>query len=219
MFHHRFESQSNIQSGSFFLKLVVCVLILFTFVSCSDDNTESNDDGFNDSQTVDTMNAEQGTNMQGDELPLNGREDGTKEAGEEQQGETRDDTIGEDDTSSSVVSVTVATIAEHIKVGMSQEEVEAFLGDAHQEVVASFDGVPAWRYDMTDQEGYSYDEETDNPDMEGLRKQDVDLQVFIYFDVEGTEVTGYTVYQNDGEGQIEAFYLFENGVTKWEQIE
>lgn len=159
-----------------------------------------------DTDGENTGNEENGADPAGSET-----ENGAQEAG------SGNETDAEDSGNETDVSAIADQIRSDIKIGSSEEDVTGLLGDANQVVETAMDGATAWRYDFPAKEEYTYDSETDTPDLDSLKNGNLNLQAFIIWDEEG-KVKGYSLYQPDGEGNVQVIHLLEDGTEKEETI-
>lgn len=98
-----------------------------------------------------------------------------------------------------------------LQLGMNEEQVKAVFGDKYDRVVNAMSGDPSWRYDFG-KEGYRFKPQkglegtdTAHPDTDGLRKGDVNVQLFIDWSPEKT-IRNYAIYAADPQGNITEFH-------------
>ncbi len=108
-------------------------------------------------------------------------------------------------------------IKNSLTVGMTQEEVIHLFGESYHIVdpVLAQPG-PVWRYDLGTQEDYEYDAIADSIDLEGLREQQVQYQLFLNWS-EKERLEHYTIYYADGAGIYE-YRMRANGESETTQI-
>lgn len=113
--------------------------------------------------------------------------------------------------------VRMEQLHKEIIVGSTQEELFAWLGDTFTEVSSVMDGSAIWRFDFGADPLYDYKAPNDAPDLQGLREGAVTLQIFVMPDDSGN-VLEYTAYEADSDGNIQVYYLFEDGSRKIDTI-
>ncbi|MBP1154370.1 MULTISPECIES: hypothetical protein [unclassified Paenibacillus] len=108
--------------------------------------------------------------------------------------------------------VSIDYIKNHLKMDMTQDQVEALFGAKYTEVTNAMEGNMMWRYDLGAKPGYSYSGEMDSVDLEGLNNQSITIQLFIDWS-EDNDVDHYSfLYLKDG--QINEYRVFHDGLVK-----
>ncbi|GEM_PF-2141068 len=121
-------------------------------------------------------------------------------------------------TEPAALPFTVAELEAGMSIGMTQEEVIELIGENYAEVTIAMDNTEGWRYDIGAAEDYSLEETMDFVDIEGIKRGDVPLQIFVSFDSAST-VYGYSAYQLEDDGSITVYQWFENGESKTDTIQ
>lgn len=145
-----------------FLLGLCTLLLMFILAACNGDDENKNKEALNDEVSVSSNGQTSSVaDMNKDLVEQSEHLDSTANTVNEQDS---DEVVEED------AVFTISSLNSKIKVGTTAEEVVEFLGEAQKVVTSTFDGSPTWRYDITENESYDYDVQSDNPDMEGLPK-------------------------------------------------
>jgi len=113
----------------------------------------------------------------------------------------------------------LSVIKEKMQLGLTKESVKKLLGDGFIKVKNSMDDSEIWRYDMEAKEGYiSPDDEYDTGDIEGLKKGDLKMQLFIQWN-DKDKVEWYSgIYLNNSDERVYDYRIMSNGEEKHQPI-
>ncbi|WP_126428322.1 hypothetical protein [Brevibacillus marinus] len=113
----------------------------------------------------------------------------------------------------------ITWIKEHLRQGLSQEEVRQLLGDAFTRVKSAKDNREMWRYDIGAQEGYqSPDDQYDTVDVEGIRNGEVEMIVFVGWTIDGRVDAISAYYLKESDGNVYDFRVLPNGEVQEQAI-
>jgi len=100
---------------------------------------------------------------------------------------------------------------DELKIDMSESEVRGLFGTNFSfiENSLSMDGKETWRYDLGTQQGYEFDDQgIDQVDMEGLKKGDIQQQLFIDWSSDGKVVSAALYMRSEAENGYYEYELF-----------
>ncbi|MEB9895900.1 IseA DL-endopeptidase inhibitor family protein [Bacillus cereus] len=98
-------------------------------------------------------------------------------------------------------TIDAASIRTQAKLGMKYDEVNALFGAPHDNLTSAKDDRDVWRYDITQRDDYRFRAESDDVDLEGIKKGKIDIQLFITWSEEGA-IAGCTFYYKDKNGKV-----------------
>ncbi|UOQ95139.1 hypothetical protein MUO14_09540 [Halobacillus shinanisalinarum] len=90
--------------------------------------------------------------------------------------------------------VDLETIKYELEVDQTKKEVIEVLGEDKSVVINMMDGSLTWRYDINTVKEYSFENEYDIVDIEGIQSGDIGLQVFIGWNQESNTINRITAY-------------------------
>lgn len=122
-------------------------------------------------------------------------------------------------TSPAAEKADLDSIKQHLKHGLTQEEVRQLLGDHFIPVKSAKDNRLMWRYDIGAKEGYqSPDDQYDTVDVEGIRNGKLELIVFVAWTRDG-KVDSFSIYYlNENDGNVYDYRTLPNGEIKEQAI-
>ncbi|GAA0343089.1 hypothetical protein GCM10008967_36960 [Bacillus carboniphilus] len=125
--------------------------------------------------------------------------------------------VGQDnETEAKVENVDQALfiLKEELDLGMTQDEVLAYFGAGYKEVLSGMEDDNQWRYDIGTIEGYSYEEEYDFADMDGMLNGLVQMHIWLTWDEQWTLKNYSALFVNQLDGRIYEYRKFEDGGEK-----
>ncbi|MBO8163488.1 MAG: hypothetical protein H0Z34_07165 [Brevibacillus sp.] len=113
----------------------------------------------------------------------------------------------------------VQYVKEHLKTGLTQEDVKKLFGSSYTEVKAAMDDSDMWRFDIGAQEGYqSPDDQYDTVDVEGIKTGKLEMILFVGWGNDGTVETFSLYYKNKDDGRVYDYRVMPNGQEKEQAI-
>lgn len=98
-------------------------------------------------------------------------------------------------------TIDAAAIRTQAKLGLTYDEVNELFGAPEEVVASAKDDSDVWRYDITQRDDYRFRTESDDVDLEGIKKGKIDIQLFIIWSEEGT-IAGCTFYYKDKNSKV-----------------